>query len=86
MQELKAEKGDEGIMMNFETREAVAQNLKDAGCSTDTITDFLAFYDEGNVQKQLSILESHRKQLLSKVHSEEKRISCLDYLVYQIKK
>lgn len=69
-------------MTNFETREAVAQNLKDAGCSPDTIKNFMVFYDEGNVQKQLRILESHRRELLSKVHEGEKRISCLDYLVY----
>lgn len=73
-------------MKSFETREAVSQNLKDAGCSIDTIKDFMEYYDTGNVGKQLLLLETHRKQLLSRVHEEERHISCLDYLVYQIKK
>lgn len=71
-------------MTNFDTREAVVQNLKDAGCSTETMEEFLKYFDKGDIQKQLLLLECHRKQLLSKVHKEEKRISCVDYLVYQI--
>lgn len=72
-------------MKSIEKREAVAQNLKDAGCSTDAIQDFMEYYDTGNVREQLLLLERHRKQLLSEVHKEERHISCLDYLVYQIK-
>lgn len=72
-------------MMNSEFRESMVQNLKDAGCSEGTIDDFLSLYDEGDVSEQLTLLECHRKQLLSKVHKEEKCISCLDYLVYQIR-
>ena len=30
------------------------------------------------------MLSEYRKQLLDNVHREEKRIDCLDYLVYQI--
>lgn len=73
-------------MINFATREAVVQNLKDAGCSIDMIENFMKCYDSENLSKQLLLLEKHRKQLLSKVHKEEKHISCLDYLVYQLKK
>lgn len=72
-------------MKSFETREAVSQNLKDAGCSVDTIKAFMEYYDTGNVREQLLLLERHREQLLSKVHKEERHISCLDYLVYQVK-
>lgn len=71
-------------MINFDTREAVVQNLKDAGCSTETMGEFLKYFDKGDIQNQLLLLECHRMQLLSKVHKEEKRISCVDYLVYQI--
>lgn len=31
-------------------------------------------------------LEKQRNVLLNKVHKEEKRIDCLDYLVYQIRR
>ena len=73
-------------MEKSDSREAVIQNLKDAGCSTGIIKDFMASFDGGDVIEQITLLEGHRKQLLNKVHKEEKRISCLDYLVYQIKK
>ena len=32
-------------MMYLESKEAVIQNLKDAGCSPDTIKDFLLYLD-----------------------------------------
>ena len=35
-------------------------------------------------EKQLEILEKQRSVLLKRIHKDEKRISCLDYLVYQI--
>ena len=78
--------GDESRMINFATRKAVVQNLKDAGCSIDMIENFMECYDSENLSEQLLLLEKHRKQLLSKVHKEEKHISCLDHLVYQLKK
>ena len=77
--------GDDNRMKSIENREEVAQNLKDAGCSTDEIQDFMEYYDTENVREQLLLLERQRKQLLNEVHKEERHISCLDYLVYQIK-
>ena len=73
-------------MMYLESKEAVIQNLKDAGCSPDTIKDFLLYLDSNKKEEQLALLEKHRKELLNVVHKEEKKIYCLDYLVYQIKK
>jgi len=34
----------------------------------------------------LHVLARHRRELLELVHLSEKRIDCLDYLVYQIEK
>ena len=62
------------------------QNLKDAGCCRETVERFLALGDAGDVQGQLQLLAQHRKCLLEKVHREERRIQCLDYLVYQMEK
>ena len=58
-------------MINFDTREAVVQNLKDAGCSTETMEEFLKYFDKGDIQNQLLLLECHRMQLLSRVHKED---------------
>ena len=73
-------------MMDLEYREVVVQNLKDAGVSPDNMEDFLSFFDSDEKEKQLTLLEKHRQQLLNTVHKVEKKIYCLDYLVYQIKK
>lgn len=73
-------------MINLGKREAVVQNLKDAGCTWEFIEDFLLCFDKEQKEKQLALLEAHRKQLLNTVHKEEKKIYCLDYLVYRINK
>ena len=66
--------------------DAVIQNLEDAGCDKKTVEQFMEFGVTGERQRQLKLLESHRKILLEKVHEREKQIDCLDYLVYQMKK
>lgn len=69
---------------SYGSKEAVIQNLRDAGCSQDMIECCMASLDCGQKTELLKQLEYHRKSLLHKVHEEEKRIDCLDYLVYQI--
>lgn len=71
--------------IGYASKEAVVQNLRDAGCSLDTIRCFMGYFDKGDWKDQLSLLEEHRESILRRVHEEEKQIDCLDYLVYQIK-
>ena len=66
--------------------QAAIQNLKDAGCGADGVEQFLSLEEEGKTQEQLELLSVQRRQLLDRVHEEERRITCLDYLVYQIEK
>ena len=73
-------------MIGNTSQQAVIQNLKDAGCDKKTVAQFLAFGEEGNTQEQLKLLSVQRQQLLDRIHQEEKRIDCLDYLVYQIQR
>ncbi len=68
----------------YGSKEAVIQNLKDAGCSLATIARCMECLDCGKETELLKQLERHRNGLLQKVHEEEKQIGCLDYLVYQI--
>ena len=70
---------------NMSLQETI-QNLKDAGCDRETAEGFMAVEGAGDTQEQLRLLSVHRKQLLDRIHREEKRIDCLDYLVYQIQK
>lgn len=71
-------------MADIRSRESVIQNLEDAGCETDMIRDFLGWFDKGQQAKQLELLEHQREYLLDRVHTDERRISCLDYLIYQL--
>lgn len=66
--------------------QSVVQNLEDAGCDGETVEQFMKLEDTGDIQKQLKLLEIQRRSLLDQVHENEKKIDCLDYLVYQLKK
>ena len=70
----------------YGSRQAVMQNLIDAGCSKDMIDDLMKQLAEDDMESLLQMLEKHRACLLSMVHQKEKQINCLDYLVYQIKR
>lgn len=61
----------------------VVQNLKDAGCTDEMVERFMDLQDE---EQQLRLLSGHRKHLLEILHRDEKRIDCLDYLIYQMEK
>ena len=79
---------NKGIMLEkrplYGSKEAVIQNLEDAGCAPDVIECCMTCMEQGKKKELLNRLEDHRKALLHKVHEEEKQIDCLDYLVYQI--
>ncbi len=88
--EIKLEK-----LAEYGSREAVVQNLKDAGCAPETIKCCIVCMEQGKRNELLKRLEEHRKGLLNRVHKikslpengfcpEEKQIDCLDYLIYQI--
>ena len=82
-------------LIEYGSKEAIIQNLKDAGCCEDTVACCIDCLDCGKKAELLKRLEHHRKDLLQEVHKakfmsekevcpEEKQIDCLDYLVYQI--
>lgn len=62
----------------------VLQNLKDAGCTDEMVEKFMALQDSDDEEQQIRLLFGHRKHLLEKLHRDEKRIDCLDYLIYQM--
>ena len=72
--------------MYFLSRDEIEQNLKDAGCNAEIIKDFFSCEDEKRVDRQKALLEEYRKTLLKRIHKEEKKISCLDYLIFQLEK
>lgn len=64
--------------------DAIIQNLKDAGCDTEAIENFMSDLQKGDEKSSLKRLNIHRKKLLESLHKEQKCIDCLDYLVYQM--
>lgn len=57
------------------------QNLIDAGCSEAFIERFGATTAP---RERLRQLQEHRKELLGGIHSEQRKLDCLDYLIYQM--
>ena len=68
------------------TDQALLDNLEDAGCTSQFMERFLALEQSGQYREQLRLLSDHRRQLLDCLHQEERRIDCLDYLVYKLEK
>jgi hypothetical protein len=64
----------------------IIQNLEDAGCDSDTITAFVDEMKKGKTAECIRLLTRHRKSLLDILHSDQRQIDCLDYLIYQINK
>lgn len=60
--------------------------LKDIGCDQQMIAEFLKDEHRCDVDKQLSILEKQRRITLDQLHDNQKKIDCIDYLIYQLKK
>ena len=72
--------------MQATTREAVLQNLKDAGCDPDIIARFMACQDAGKTKDSLRVLATQRAVLLDEVHASQAKLDCLDYLIYKLRK
>ncbi|MDE7165101.1 MAG: hypothetical protein K2O04_06765 [Clostridiales bacterium] len=63
----------------------MVENLIDAGCDKRLIEQTMTLLSECKTAEMLSLLATHRKSLLDCIHSEERRIYCLDYLVNKLK-
>ena len=64
--------------------EELTQALRDAGCDEAKATELMKLYAAGQTAKAKKLLSQHRKELLDGIHAEERKISCLDYLVYEM--
>ncbi len=64
----------------------MVQNLKDAGCSAQTIEKVCRLYGSGQVQDAIKTLRKHRCGLMDSLHESQERVDCLDFLVWQMEK
>ena len=65
--------------------ESLIQNLKDAGCKPNMIELFMSCHRQNRISEQLRILAKQRGLLLDHIHDEQRRLDCLDHLIYQLK-
>ncbi len=70
----------------YNSEQDIIQNLKDAGCDDKQIQELQELYEQGQKEKMHKILEKHRKNILDKVHKNEKQIDCIDYFIYQMER
>lgn len=66
--------------------EDIAQLLQDADCPDAFIQQFLAAMETESVTDQIRLLRTQRCRQLDRVHEEEKKLDCLDYLRYKLEK
>lgn len=67
-------------------RTITKQNLIDVGCCENEIHIFMEALRKNNQREELKFLNMQRKKMLDELHLCQRKIECLDYLVYQIKK
>ncbi len=65
--------------------EKLIQNLKDSNCSEDLIEEIVTLDNKGEISNELKRLERHRKNLLEKLHQNQKYIDNLDYLIFNFR-
>lgn len=72
-------------MLDEMDKQAITQNLADAGCCDEMIECILKSMqsENGRCMKQL---EKHRGVLLDALHENQRQIDCLDYLMWKLKK
>jgi len=67
-------------------KEALIQNLQDAGCNETIIKEFFELLEKKDIEKIMILLEKYRSSILSAIHANQKEIDILDYLIYDIKR
>ncbi|MCM1065189.1 MAG: hypothetical protein NC420_12145 [Eubacterium sp.] len=62
------------------------ENLLDAGCDSELTERVMELLNTGHIREGLLLLSRHRKTVLESCHAEQRKMECLDYLIYQLKK
>ena len=71
---------------NTKQDDSLLQNLHDAGCSQQIIEKFMQGRREKDMLCQIRILAKQRSLLLEALHTDQNKLDCLDYLLFQLKK
>ncbi len=70
--------------MNEYKKELLIQNMKDAGCTCEDISDVLNLIESEQVSEGIIRLRQYRCGLMNELHEQQKRVDCLDYLIMKL--
>lgn len=73
-------------MVKDRTEADIRRNLLDAGCSAELIQAFMKAFETGAMGDCSRLLDAYRRTLLDDIHTEEEKLTCLDYLRYQLRR
>lgn len=62
--------------------EKTIANLRDTGCSEELIEQYAS---AASGCARICLLKQYRRELLDSIHAEQKKLECLDYLIYQLR-
>lgn len=66
-------------------RQELRETLTASLCDNDKADEIILLLECGDEKTAVALLEQHRKKMLDEVHSCERGIECLDYLIYKLK-
>ncbi len=60
------------------------ENLVDIGLEAETVSRCVLLKKEGRNRELLLLLQNSRRDLLTRIHGDQKRLDCLDYLLNRL--
>lgn len=67
-------------------RQAVRENLLDAGCTEDSVLAVERLYRAGQLGDALRQVKVIRCDLMDELHQSQRKVDCLDYLIRQMER
>lgn len=65
------------------TREKTLQGLKDCGCAESQYEEYLCCASRG---EKLRFLRTQRKSIMDDLHTAQKQVDCIDYLIREVER
>ena len=70
--------------------ESILENLRDAGGDEALVKQYCAIDnqpipEEAASGRQAQLLRGYRRELLERLHDDQRKIDCLDHLLYQLR-
>ena len=70
--------------VNMESEERQLRHLADAGCGGKVAEKVLEMRRIGNRTGEKELFAKLRRTLLNRIHANQKKLDCLDFLLYQM--